>query len=145
MDAKLIEKMDRLRCRYLLWATVGYAIFNGALLVQQMVPDRNVRLILALLQIPFVVLFFTGLLLLNQNRRKIASIPGMKQALGNELVGFYTLKSLKWGFLATLVSAVVIYMLPLFMTVFTVKTACLTIIYIGVLTTLIAQLIYLKR
>jgi hypothetical protein len=150
MDAKLIEKLDRHRYKYLLWQAVGFALlFPGVFLnkwLASVAPSHAVRIVFAVVALTGAGLWLTGLLSVRSNERRINRDPDLKAALNNEMIRLYGYKSLMWAFFATLILTVVILLLSeWWFTEMGANFACLILIYTAVMTLKIAQLVYLRR
>jgi hypothetical protein len=147
MDAKLIEKLDRRRYKYLLWQTVGFALVFPEVLVDKFPFEPRILNIIFV----FVVGIGAGLFLAatfksSRNERCIKSDPALRDAVNNELVVLYGYKSLKQAAIATLTTAVALFLLSDWWPgIITARLACLLVIYIGILTLKISQLVYLRR
>jgi MFS family permease len=150
MEAKLIEKLDRRRYKYLLWATIGYFISSLLMIVAKVIPDQTVQMVIALSRLPFVILFFCALFMLNNNRRIIAKTPGLQKAINNELYKFYGYKSLQWAFIATIITTLGLLVVSGFATWYkwewmTVSLTCYIVLFVILMTFFISNLIYLRR
>ncbi len=148
MDARLIEKMDRRGYRFLLWITLGFAVWYGMFIAKEMIPEENTsaEVILALSQLPFMILFAVGLFMLNKHRKEMVMNPRLKEAVNNELVRYYGCKSLKWAIGMTFITILVIFLTEtLSPGIITVRLTCMLTVYTGALTGLIAQLVYLRK
>ncbi len=95
--------------------------------------------------IPCIVLLVFGFVKSDTVRLELRYNPELKKILENELVRHYHYKSLKWGYVGMGAACLIFYFTARFIPALTIKTACFAIIYVGVMTVMISQLIYMRK
>jgi hypothetical protein len=151
MDAKLIEKLDRLRYQSLLTLTISLPIFGLMVLTGILMPMPIPGWIYAVSGVA-ATLFIVGFRKESVIRKEIKKNPELAKVLENELIQLYRYKSLKNGFLAIIITSVLFYspftdivarIAPT--DVIAIRVVCMTLLLVGFLATMISLLIYLKR
>lgn len=145
MDSQLIELLDARRSRYLLWQTVGFALFYPALILTPYFSDRLPILILTGINIIGILIFFVATVKSNRNVRTIRSNPELRAALNNEMVRLYGYKSLMWAFFVTLATVAIFVLVSSFAESVSAYLACSIILYVACLSLMTARLVYLRK
>lgn len=145
MDSQLIEALDARRSRFLLWQTVGFALFYPALILTPYFSDRVPILILTGINVIGVLIFFVATIKSNRNVRTIRSNPELRAALNNEMVRLYDYKSLMWAFFITLATVAIFVLVSSFAQSVSAYLACSVILYVACLSLMIARLVYLRK
>ena len=147
MDAKLIEKLDRRRYKYLLWQTVvmglGFpaVVFGGDSLLSPLFIIGSIG----------AVLFIALLIAQGIEFSKVYKDPGLKSALNDELCVLNSYKSMKWGFTVTIIVSLVLMVLSdvstarNWATPLTGHMVGMVIIYVSYMTSQIAKLVYMRK
>lgn len=145
MDAQLIEQLDRKRYKSLLWLTIGLSALFVSMIAPEISQHPTARTLGPLLGIPGAVIFFIALLKDKAVKKEIKRNREIEEALNNELIRLYRYKSSRNALIAVTISAVVLCCTARWMPGLSVKTACLTILYVGSLSMYVSQLVYLKK
>jgi hypothetical protein len=147
MDAKLIEKLDKRRYRYLLYTTIGAVLYMpGLIFDRHMVENKAVvEFILGATSfIGFAMIIGFAIAAWN-NARTIKSDPDLKAALNNEMVRLYNHKSMKWAAgTALIVSFLMDVLARWFIPEISIHGICMTIYFSTALAGAISRLIYMK-
>lgn len=140
MDAKLIEKIDRLNYQsQLLWTIAIFIMF-----CTKLASDLLSKTVLWPL-IPCIVLLAFGFVKYDTVRLELKYNPELKQILDDELVRHYRYKSQKWGIGAMGAACLIFYMTARFIPALTIEMACWSIIHVGLLGVLMSQLVYMRK
>jgi hypothetical protein len=149
MDAKLIEKLDSRRYKYLLWITIGFVIYMTSLIARTSLEERPAEWIivtLAFTMFPSTVIVLVAFIQWILNEIKIRRDSVLKAALNNEMVMAYRYKSLKLGCYVALYTLLAIYasehLMPLWITV---KITCLIVSLLSVGTIMVSNLMYMRK
>lgn len=98
MDSQLIEKLDRRRYIYLLWAAIGFAMFGGCLIADEFITGDSASSLLKVLSDLSLIIFITGIAARSFNQYRINNDADLKNALDNELIKHYEYKSFMIAF-----------------------------------------------
>lgn len=148
MDPKLIEELDRRRYKNLLRFTILSAIGFPLLLIlpELMIRAKSDAAIIITLLSGIVISVLCVVFIIRFSRNIHVKNPELKIILDNELIQLYILKSIKWGFLAAMIVAFLLYAISgIWQHLITVRFACMAIMYTGIMTGLIARLIYMRK
>jgi hypothetical protein len=158
MDAKLIEKLDRLRYQSLLMITISLPVFGFMVLTGILIPTPIPGWIYACSGVVAAILFIVGYRKERVIRKEIKKSPELAKVLNNELIQLYRYKSLKNAVLAITKTCLLFYilspdfavgdnMLTRFIpTVSTaIKVVSMTLLLVGFLIMMISLLVYLRK
>ena len=144
METSLIEKFDKSRYDLVKWFTMGWIAWYGTIVSKGLI--HNNFIIGLLLGIGFFgwIFFMVSLVKLVRLGRRIKSDSRLNEALSNEMHQFYVLKSIAWGFSTVMATACTFIVVSLFYPIPTL-VACEFILFVGVSSSLIANLVYNKE
>ena len=144
METSLIEQFDKSRYNLIKWLTVGWTAWFGTYILKDLIDNE---LIILQILIGFVGFIGFGFFAVNlQKYLRLASkvkYSRLYDALNNELHEIYKYKSAYLGFKVVLGTISLFFMLSLFHQI-SAKLVCEITLYFGVLSSLIAGLIYNK-
>lgn len=144
MESSLIEQFDKSRYNLILWITIGWAAWFGTYILNDLIEND---LIIIQFLIGLVGLIGFGFFAVNlQKYVRLASkvkYSRLNEALNNELHEIYKFKSAYFGFKVLLVTISLFFILSFFHQVSS-KIVCEITMYFGVLSSLIAGLVYNK-
>ena len=138
MEVSLIEKA---RYDTLKWLTVGWGVWFGLFILKDLILNKIIIMFFVFAGLIGWVLFTVNLIRLLRLMKKINADSKVKEALRNEVYQLYTLKSIAIGFGVVMlttgcfIGVSSFYEIPAFI-------VCNTILYLGILATFIAGLIY---
>lgn len=142
METSKIEKLDNARYRLLKWLTVGWATWFGAYILKDLI---NGEFIMLEIFIGFVGLIGSVAFIVNLQKyirlRSKVKYSRLNGALNNEMHQIYKYKSVYIGFKVLLATVILFFSLSLFLQI-PARLVCEIILYLGVLSSLIAGLIY---
>lgn len=142
METSMIEKLDNARYRLLKWLTVGWATWFGAYILKDLI---NGEFIMLEIFIGFVGLIGSVAFIVNLQKyirlRSKVKYSRLNGALNNEMHQIYKYKSVYIGFKVLLATVILFFSLSLFLQI-PARLVCEIILYLGVLSSLIAGLIY---
>lgn len=122
----------------LLWFTVAWTVWFGAFIVKDWI-GRS--LVVSLVELTGSVFFLIYLVRYLRLGRRVSSDSRLKEALNNEMHKRYAYKSFFCGFVVSMLSVTVLLIGSLFYQMSAV-VVCKIILFFGVLSSLIAALIY---
>lgn len=141
METKSIEQLDKLRYNLLKWVTIGWAIWFGTFVLKNFTESKFLIGLTTWVGLLGWVIFIINLIKHQKLRRELKWDSKMNNALNDELHQFNVHKSFMIGYSITIATTAVFYGISKFMDISGVL-ATSVILYIGVLSTLIAMLIY---
>jgi hypothetical protein len=141
METSLIEQFDKSRYNLSKWLTLGWIVWYGTFIAKDLIKSKLI--IGSIIIIGFIgwIFFTINLFKLMGLGKKINADIKLKEALNNEMHKFYAYKSFVWGFwtiIATICTFIVI-------TIFHEMSAlivCELTLFIGVSSSLIANLVF---
>ncbi len=142
MEISLIEQYDKSRYNLIKWLTIGWAAWFGTFILKDLIEDKFifVQILIALAGLIGFIFFVVNL----QKYLRLASkikYSRLNEALNNELHQIYKYKSVFWGFKVLLGTICVFLVISLFHQI-SAKLVCEITLYLGVLSSLIAGLVY---
>jgi hypothetical protein len=139
METSKIEKLDNERYRLLKWLTVGWATWFGANILKDLINGELIMLEIFIWFVGFVVFIIN----LQKYIRLASKVKNsrLRNALNNEMHQIYKYKSVYVGFNVVLATVILFFILSLFQQI-PAKSVCEITLYVGVLSSLIAGLIY---
>lgn len=144
METSLIEQFDKSRYNLITWLTVGWAAWFGTYILKDLINNE-----LIILQFIIGLIGLIGLLFFVVNLQKYIRLASkvknsrLNDALNNELHVIYKYKSFYFGFKVLIVTISLFFVISLFHQI-SAKIVCEITLYLGVLSSLIAGLIYNK-
>ncbi|MCK9206499.1 MAG: hypothetical protein M0P66_05245 [Salinivirgaceae bacterium] len=142
METSLIEKMDKSRYNLIKWLTIGWTIWFGTYIAKDWINNRLIFGFLFLIGFIGWILFTVNLIKYLRLGKKVNSDNKLKEALNNEMHQFYGYKSFFWGFWTIVATISILFVISLFYHQISALIVCEITLFIGVLSTLIAGLIY---
>jgi len=144
MEISLIEKADKERYLVIQLVTIGWAIWFGSQIIQDLVSNIAVELIVVFIGFLGFILFLVGLIKQFKLKRKINSSRILKEALANnEMYRLYILKSTLVGFWTAIITTVCLLVTSTFYDI-SASLACKIILFFCCLSYFIATLVYNK-
>lgn len=142
METSLIEQYDKSRYNLIKWLTVGWATWFGTYILIDLIVDKFifVQFLIGLVGFIGFIFFVVNL----QKYLRLASkikYSNTNEALNNELHQIYKYKSVFFGFKVLLSTICVFFVISLFYQI-SAKLVCEVTLYLGVLSSLIAGLVY---
>lgn len=144
MEISLIEQYDKSRYSLIKWLTVGWAAWFGTYILKDLIKDKFlfVQILIGFVGLIGFIFFVVNL----QKYLRLASkikYSRLNEALNNELHQIYKYKSFLVGFKILLGTICVFFVLSLFFQI-SAKFVCEISLYLGILSSLIAGLVYNK-
>ena len=142
MEISLIEQYDKSRYNLIKWLTVGWAAWFGTYILKDLINDKFlfVQVLIGLVGLIGFIFFVVNL----QKYLRLASkikYSRLNDALNNELHQIYKYKSFFFGFKVLLGTICAFFVISLFCQI-SAKFVCEITLYLGVLSSLIAGLVY---
>lgn len=141
METSMIEKLDNARNSFLKWATVGYAIWFGTYIVNDLLKLPEVPSVIQWIRtLGWLILLASGLRAMKL-KRELKWDKKMKGALEGELHQYNLRKSFQMGFFVVFGVTAVFLMFSLF---YTIPSLLVTkvILYLGGLAVLVSKIFY---
>lgn len=141
MGTSLIEQFDKARYSLIKWMTVGWTIWYGTFIAKDFI--NNKLIVWFILIIGFIGWIFFTINLIKYMRlgKKVNSDSKLKGALNNEMHQLYKYKSSFWGFWIVIATISIFLVISLFHPISAVIVCELTL-FLGILSSLIAGLVY---
>jgi hypothetical protein len=142
METSIIEKLDKSRYNLIKWLTVGWAAWFGTYILKDLINHE-----LIVVQWTTVLVGVIGFILFIINLQKYLRLASkiknsrLNEALNNELIRLNAYKSFFMGFWTVIVIICIFFVLSLFYKI-SALIVCEITLYFGVLSPLIAGLIY---
>ncbi len=142
MEISLIEQYDKSRYNLIKWLTVGWAAWFGTYILKDLIEDEFifVQILIGLVGLIGFIFFVVNLQKYLRLASKIKN-SSLNDALNNELHQLYKYKSFFWGFKVLLGTICTFFVLSLFCQI-PAKFVCEITLYLGVLSSLIAGLVF---
>ncbi len=141
MSISIIEKYNRSRYNILKWFTVGWAIWYGRYLMTNFTQDKTILAISAIIGIIGIGIWAVNLFRYQKLSKVINADKKLREALNDELVVQNRNKALIVGYIV-LMMGIVCFMVSSIFSNITSQLVCQSLLYMGVLSVLIAALIY---
>jgi len=145
METSLIEQYDKSRYNLVKWLTIGWAAWFGTYILNDLINDK---FIIVQLSIGFAGLIGFVFFVVNlQKFLRLASkikYSRLNDALNNELHQIYKYKSAFFGYKVLLGAICVFFVISIFCPI-PAKLVCEITLYLGVLSPLIANLVFNKE
>jgi len=143
MESSLIEKLDKSRYNLIKWLTIGWAIWFGGFILKELISSQIIFGLVILIGLIGWILFSVNLFNFLRVGKKVNADNRLKEALNNEMYELYKYKSFYWGFWTTIASTAIFIGISAFY-ILPALFVCEVTLFLGVLSTLIAGLIYNK-
>lgn len=142
MENSLVEQYDKSRYNLIKWLTVGWAAWFGTFILKGLINDKFifVQILIGLVGLIGFIFFVVNL----QKYLRLASkikYSRLNDALNNELYQTYKYKSVFCGFKVLLGTICAFFVISMVYQI-SAKFVCEITLYLGVLSTLIAGLVY---
>ncbi len=151
MDAKLIEKLDRRRYKYLLWMTIVLGLGYPAFIFKNFFPSDKFLSPLFIIGCIGAFLFIALLIAWGVEYSNIKKDPELKAALNDELYILHGYKSMQCSLLVTVTVSLALNVLSdvslaqNWATPLTGSLVATIIIHVSAMTWLIARLIFMRK
>jgi len=143
MESSLIEKSDKERYLVIKLITIGWAIWFGSQILQDLITTISIKLIVVFVGLIGFILFIIGLIKQFKLARKINSCCILKEALSNEMYRLYAYKSAFVGFWAVIITSGCFYVVSTFYDI-PALLVCKIILFFGCSASFIAAFVYNK-
>ena len=143
METSQIEKLDKARYNLVKWLTIGWALWFGTYILKDIVTEKMIILILIWLGLLGWTIFAINLINFLKLKRELKKDSKLQEALNDELHRFNMYKSFVVGYWFLICTISILFGITIF---FRISTLIITeiLLYIGVLSVLIASLFYNK-
>lgn len=141
METSLIEQLDKLRYDLLKWCTIGWAIWFGTFILKDLIISPVIIGIATWIGLLGWVIFIINLIKFLKLRRELRWNNKVKEALDDELHHLNIFKSIAIGYAIVIAVTALFFGLSQFITI-PAKLITEIILYVGVLSVLIASLFY---
>jgi len=144
MESSLIEQYDKSRYNFVKWLTIGWAAWFGSYILKDFLPQHLISAIVITGLIGLIGLVFF-VINLHKYMRLASKIKysRLKDALNSEMYQLFKYKSAYFGLKVTLGTILVLFVFSHFYTI-SGLLVCEIALYFGILSTLIAGLLYQK-
>jgi hypothetical protein len=141
MKTSLIEQLNDSRYNLIKWLTIGWSIWVGTYIAKDLIQYQLILTALVWVGLFGWIVFIINLLKYMKLKREVKSDSLLGEALNDELIQLNRYKSFFLGFWVTISIIGIFFGISLFVNI-TALMVCRTTIYVGVLSVLIAWLIY---
>jgi len=143
MENSLIEQFDKARYNMRKWFTIGWAVWFGSNILQDYLLVINWLIFIFVVFVGLIGSIFFSIYLIKFTKLngKINANKKLKEALNNEMIRFYTYKSFSIGF-GTFAATIACFLVVSSFYSISALLVCKITLYLGVLSALVANLIY---
>lgn len=141
METSIIEQFNQTKYHLLLWLTIGWTLWFGHFILNHLLAAKMIINIINWLGLLGWLIFIINLIKYFQLRKDIKADRKLNDALNDELQSFFRYKSYWCGFWVLMGLNVVFFGISSFYDI-SVLIVTETTLYLGVLSVLIAGLIY---
>ena len=141
METLLIEQFDKARYSLIKWLTVGWTIWYGTFIAKDLINNKLIVWLMIIVGFIGWILFTVNLIKYMRLGKKVNSDSKLKEALNNELHQLYKYKSSFWGFWTVIATISIFLVISLFHQLSSL-IVCEFTLFFGILSSLIAGLIY---
>lgn len=141
METSLIEQFDKSRYCLIKWLTIGWTIWYGTFIAKDLINNKLIVWLMIIAGFIGWILFTVNLIKYLRLGKKVNSDSKLKEALNNELHQLYKYKSSFWGFWIVIVTISIFLVISLFYQI-SALIVCELTLFFGILSSLIAGLIY---
>jgi type IV secretory pathway VirB6-like protein len=141
MKPTIIEQLDKSRYRLVKWMTIGWALWFGFYIIKDHINSKIVFGLLLLLGLLGGLLSTVNVFRYIKLGKIVNSDIKLKDALNNELIRLNAYKSFFIGFWIVISIISIFFIIAIFYTI-SALIVCEITLYFGILSSLIASLIY---
>jgi len=141
METFLIEQFDKSRYSLIKWLTVGWTIWYGTFIAKNLINNKLIVWLLMIVGFIGWIMFLVNLTKYTRLGKKINSDSKLKEALNNEMHQLYKYKSAFWGF-CIVIATISIFLVISFFYQISALLVCQLTLFFGILSSLVAGLIY---
>lgn len=141
MASSIIEQLDQSRYKMVKWLTVGWAIWFGTFILEDMITNKIIILMIIVVGLTGWVFWMINLLRFMKFGKMVNEDTGLKNALNDELMQHNRNRSYVIGYWTTII---IIGILTIVSNVTDISAilVCEIVLYGGVLSALISSLIF---
>ncbi len=144
METNLIEKYDKSRTKILIGIAIGWGIYYGIFILNDVIHSSVVLAILNLIGMIGLSLYMYGLIKMIQIKRLVKKDPEMQNALNNEWIIMNRRKAYAVGFWAMLISVTLGLLFVIFINI-PAKLILELILFVGIMALIITFIVLNKR
>ena len=141
METSMIEKLDKARTSFWVWATIGWAFYFGTYILTDLIHFSEIPDVLKWIRILAWLTFIISTIRLVKLKRELNRDNKMKDALEGELYQYNRRKSFQIGYLVVIGITLIFYLLSPYIVIPTLIVTDITL-YFGVLAFLVSQVIF---
>ncbi len=141
METFLIEQFDKARYSLIKWLTLGWTIWYGTFIARNLINNKFIVWLLMIFGFIGWMMFLVNLGKYTRLGKRINSDRKLKEALNNEMHQLYKYKSSFWGF-CIVIATNSIFLVILHFYQISALLVCELTLFAGVLSSLIAVLVY---
>jgi len=143
MKTSLIEQLNNSRYNLIKWLTIGWSIWVGTYVAKDLIEYQLILTALVWIGLFGWVVFIINLVKYLKLKREVKTDSLLREALNDELIQLNRYKSFFLGFWVTISIIAIFFSISLFENISSL-VVCRITIYVGVISVLIAWLIYNK-
>ncbi|MFA6400248.1 MAG: hypothetical protein WCX31_01275 [Salinivirgaceae bacterium] len=143
METSLIEQLDKSRYNLVKWLTIGWMVWYGTFISKDLINNKVVIGSLLIIGLIGWILFTINLIRFNRLGKKVKADRKLKEALNNEMHQLYAYKSIYWGF-GSVMGTIAIFIAITSFHDLSALIVCKLLLFVGISTSLIANLAYNK-
>jgi drug/metabolite transporter (DMT)-like permease len=143
MEISIIESLNKSRYNFVKWTTIGWGLFFGTFILKDFINSHIVRLFVVVLGLSGWIIWTIHLVRYRKLNKIINSDSHLKEALSDELVKHNAKKSMIVGYWTVILTICIFFVISLFFKI-PALIVCEVTLYVGILSSLIASLIYNK-
>jgi hypothetical protein len=141
METSLIEQLDKSRYSLIKWLTAGWTVWFGSFIIKDLIDSKVIVGTMLVAGLIAWVLFTISLVKFLLLGKKIRSDGKLKNALNNEWHQLLRYKTSFWGFLTVIATISIFLVISLFHEL-PALIVCEVTLFLGILSALIAGLLY---
>ena len=140
METNLIEKYDKSRTKILIGIAIGWSIYYGIFILNDVIHNVVVMAILNIIGLIGLALYMYGLIKMIQIKRKLKNDPDLQSALNNEWIILNRRKAYAVGFWTMLISVTLGLLLVVFINI-PAKIILELILFVGIMALILTFII----
>jgi hypothetical protein len=140
METNLIEKYDKSRTKILIGIAIGWSIYYGIFILNDVIHNVVVMAILNIIGLIGLALYMYGLIKMIQIKRKLKNDPVLQSALNNEWIILNRRKAYAVGFWTMLISVTLGLLLVVFINI-PAKIILELILFVGIMALILTFII----
>jgi hypothetical protein len=144
METTIIESLNKSRYNFVKWTTIGWGLFFGIFILKDFINSHIVRIFVVIIGLSGWIIWVISLVRYRKLNKIINSDSHLKEALSDELVNHNAKKSMIVGYWTVLLIICLFFVISLFFKI-SALIVCEITLYFGILSSLIASLIYNKE